>query len=128
MRTIIAALTLLLLSGASCVQRVERAPVEPTLPVTPSEFPRVLRFVAVPRIVHPGERVELVWNTRNVSEVVLEAAPDPKADIRADFQELGIFPASGTLDVYPKESTNYVMTCGNEKIGCSSASVHVRVK
>jgi len=53
---------------------------------------------------------------------------DPKADIRAEFESLGTFPSSGTLEVHPTESTTYVLTCGNEIIGCSSASVHIIVK
>lgn len=79
-------------------------------------------------IIHRGQSVVLLWEARNTSEVTLEQAVDPNADIRAEFKSLGTFPASGTLEVHPQESTTYVVSCGSEIIGCSSASVHIIVK
>jgi hypothetical protein len=118
------ALAAILLSMAGCTERV---PLEnPALPRPESR--QILRFVASPQIVQRGEMVMLHWDARNVPEVVLEQALDPKADIRADFQSLGTFPTSGTLAVYPQENTTYVLTCGNELIGCSSAAIRIIVK
>ena len=79
-------------------------------------------------IVHRGQSVTLRWEARNTSQVMLEQAVDPNADIRAQFTPLGTFPASGTLEVRPNDSITYVVSCGNELIGCSSASVHILVK
>jgi len=104
----------------------ERIPLE--TPRAPADFTQVIRFVANPRIIHPGEKVVLGWDARKAREVILEQAVDPQADIRAAFQQLGTFPASGTLEVHPKTSTTYVVSYDNETIGCSSASVQIIVK
>lgn len=118
------ALTGLLLSFVGCAPRV---PLE--VPEAPrGNFPQILRFVASSQIVHPGEKVVLQWDARGAETVILEKAMDPKADIRAAFESLGTFPAHGTLDVTPTSSTTYIVSCGNEIIGCSSASVHIIVK
>lgn len=87
-----------------------------------------MRFTAHPLIIHRGEAVLLHWDAKNAAGVTLEQAVDPKADIRAEFESLGTFPSSGTLEVHPKDSTTYVVSCGNELIGCSSASVYIIVK
>ena len=118
------ALTGLILSLVGCAQRaLLEAPAAPR-----GDFPQILRFVASSRIIHPGEKVVLQWDARGGETVVLEQALDPKADVRAQFQSLGTFPAHGTLQVSPTSSTTYIVTCGNEIIGCSSASVHIIVK
>lgn len=106
---------------------VERVPLENPAPL-PAEFPKITRFVASPRIIHRGQKVLLQWNVRNAPEVSLERAIDPRADIRAEFESLGTFPANSNIEVHPAESTTYVITCGNQLIGCSQASVHVIVK
>lgn len=85
-------------------------------------------MVANPRIIHRGEKVVLHWDTANAGLVTIEQAIDPEADVRAEFQSIGTFPASGTLELYPRQSTTYIVSCGNEVIGCSSAGVHVVVK
>ncbi|MBZ5611398.1 MAG: hypothetical protein LAP38_24310 [Acidobacteriia bacterium] len=90
--------------------------------------PEVVRFVVHPAVINKGETVMLHWDARNAPEVVLEEAVDPHATRPADFHELGKFPASGTLEVRPQVSTIYVVSCGNETIGCSSASVRVHVR
>ena len=123
MKTMLA-LASLLLSMAACRERV---PLEtPLLPR--ADFRQILRFTASPQIAHRGERVLLHWDARNVPVVLLEEAPDPGADIRADFQSLGTFPASGSLEVFPKDNMTYVLSCGNELIGCSTAAIRVVVK
>jgi len=119
-------LTGLILSLAGCAERV--ALEAPETPRVAGSFPQIMRFTAHPLIIHRGETVVLHWDTKNAAGVTLEQAVDPKADIRAAFESLGTFPSSGTLEVHPKDSTTYVVTCGNELIGCSSASVHVIVK
>ena len=119
-------LTGLILSLAGCAERV--ALEAPETPRVAGSFPQIMRFTAHPLIIHRGETVVLHWDTKNAAGVTLEQAVDPKADIRAAFESLGTFPSSGTLEVHPKDSTTYVVTCGNEFIGCSSASVHVIVK
>jgi hypothetical protein len=118
------ALTSLAVGLVGCIERV---PLENHVPLPPN-FPKITRFVASPRIIHRGEKVLLQWNVRNVSEVSLERAIDPRADIRAEFDSLGTFPANGNFEVHPSESTTYIISCGNKRIGCSEASVHVIVK
>lgn len=116
-------LTGLILSLVGCAERI---PLETPRP--PGSYPQIMRFTAHPMIIHPGETALLHWDAKNAAKVTLEQAVDPKADIRAEFESLGTFPSSGTLEVHPTESTTYVLTCGNEIIGCSSASVHIIVK
>jgi len=119
-------LTGLILSLAGCAERI---PLDtPETPRVAGSFPQIMRFTAHPTIIHRGEAVVLHWDAKNAAGVTLEQAVDPKADIRAKFESLGTFPGSGTLEVRPNESTTYVVSCGNEIIGCSSASVHVIVK
>ena len=119
-------LTGLILSLAGCAERI---PLDtPETPRVAGSFPQIMRFTAHPTIIHRGEAVVLHWDAKNAAGVTLEQAVDPKADIRAKFESLGTFPGSGTLEVRPNESTTYVVICGNEIIGCSSASVHVIVK
>ena len=120
------ALTGIILGAVGCAQRAEMVLPEPPRPL--GSYPQILRFVAHPSIIHRGERVILQWNARNAEKVLIEQAVDPNADIRANFESLGTFPASGTLELYPKHTTSYVLTCGNEIIGCSTASAHVIVK
>lgn len=117
------ALSGLVLILAGCAERI---PLE--TPRLPGNYPQIARLTAHPMTVHPGQTVLLHWDARNTAKVTLEQAVDPKADIRAEFESLGTFPASGSLQVRPKETTTYVLTCGNEIIGCSSASVQVVVK
>ena len=95
---------------------------------TPESYPQIMRFTAHPMIIHRGEAVALHWDAKNSAGITLEQALDPKADIRAKFESLGTFPSTGTLEVHPKDSTTYVLSCGNEIIGCSAASVHIIVK
>ena len=120
------ALTGIILGTVGCANRAGMVPLEPPRP--PGNYPQILRFVAHPSVIHRGEKVILQWNARNAEQVLIEQAVDPNADIRANFESLGTFPASGTLEVHPKRSTSYVLTCGNEIIGCSTASAHVIVK
>ena len=112
---------ILILTGCA-----ERTPLEPHRP--PGNYPQIGRLTAHPMTVHPGEAVLLHWDARNTPKVTLDQAIDPRAGIRAEFESLGTFPASGSLRVQPKKSTTYVVSCGNEIIGCSSASVHVVVQ
>lgn len=120
----IIALAALLLGTIGCSIRIPlENPPEPR-----SDFPGVIRFVASPEIIHSGEKSVLQWDARNVPEVWLEKAQDPHAETPAEFNSLGKFPASGTLEVQPKASTTFVVSCGDDKIGCASASVHVTVK
>ena len=108
---------------AGCGQRV---PLETPRP--PANYPQLLTLTADRRTVHPGEVVLLRWQSRDASSVTIEQAIDPHAHARANFQSLGSHPASGTLEVRPKHSTTYVVSCGDERIGCSSASIYIVVK
>ena len=95
----------------------------------PPTSPRITRLIARPRIIHAGERVVLTWNSRNTKDVLLEEAKDASAGAPAEYlHEVGKFPANGTHEVRPNATTRYVISCGDEKIGCASASVTVLVK
>jgi hypothetical protein len=98
-----------------------------TVPESPKS-PQIIQFVVEPRVIHSGETAVLRWSAQNASEVLLEEAVDPNARVRAFFHTIGKFPPDGTLEVRPAVSTTYVVSCGDERIGCSSASVHVKVK
>ncbi len=110
---------------AGCVARV---PLETPRPPN-SVSPEILRFIARPTVIHAGETVTLTWNAANADGVLLEEAAEA-----ADFEpaellhSVGTFPGSGSLEVRPKVSTTYVISCGNETIGCASASANVIVK
>jgi|SRR5579871_869749 len=114
----------LLASEGSCT----RVPLEvPPLPVKNS--PIVARFIARPEAIHPGERVVLTWNTKNAPDVLMEESADAAGGAPAQFlHDVGRFPASGTREVWPQVTTRYVISCGNEQIGCAAASVTVLVK
>jgi len=116
-------LTGLVLSLAACTDRISLE-----TPPIPGNYPQILRLTAHPMIIHRGESAVLHWDARNTGKVTLEQALDPKADIRAEFESLGTFAASDSLEVRPLGSTTYIVSCGNEIIGCSSASVHIIVK
>ena len=120
---LLAGLCGLILILAGCTQKFAWEAPRP-----PGHYPQIARFTAHPMMVHSGETVLLHWDARNTAKITLEQAIDPKADIRAEFESLGTFPASGSLKVRPKKTTTYIVTCGDEIIGCSSASVQVLVK
>jgi hypothetical protein len=88
----------------------------------------VVRFVVHPAVIQKGQAALLHWDARNASDVLLEEAVDPHASRPASFRAVGRFPASGTLEVRPVRSMIYVVSCGDERIGCSSASVRVKVR
>ena len=115
----------LIFGSIGCVNKV---PVEPSWPLTPAS-PRILRFVARPEVIHAGQKSTLTWNAKNASEVLIEKAAEASGGDPAEFLDsMGKFAASGSLEVRPKVTTTYVISCGNEKIGCASASVTVIVK
>jgi hypothetical protein len=117
---------ILLFMTAGCAIRVP-PPVE--VPRQPGvHSPEVVRFVVHPRVIKRGETAMLHWDARNANEVLLEKAADPYASRPADFHAVGKFASSGTLEVRPKVTTIYVVSCGDELIGCSSASVRVQVR
>lgn len=123
MKAVTVVVLLLLTSG--CAARIA---TQVEIPRRNLGSPEVMRFVVHPRVVHPGQAAMLHWDARNASEVLLEEAADPHADIKAEFRSLGTFPASGTLEVRPQVTTIYMVSCGDETIGCSSASVRVIVR
>ena len=93
-----------------------------------AQSPEVIRFFGEPEVIAKGESATLHWEALNATEVLLEKGIDPHAAKRAKFQAVGRFPAKGTLEVRPEVSTVYVVSCGDEVIGCSSASLRIRVK
>ncbi|MGD0438495.1 MAG: hypothetical protein ABSB86_18705 [Bryobacteraceae bacterium] len=115
----------LLFGAIGCLTRL---PLETPRPLSPSS-PRILRFIARPQVIHAGEKVTLTWNAGHAEEVLLEEAKEASGGQPAEFlHSVGKFPASGSLEVWPKVSTTYVVSCGDETIGCASASATVVVK
>jgi hypothetical protein len=120
MKPLIALLGLSLIS-VGCTGKV---PIETLTPPSASS----VRLVAHPYVVHAGDTVVLRWDAPYQIEVTLEQAIDPLADVQAEFQSIGTFPANGSLEVHPQRSVTYVVSCGNNVVGCYSASVYVTVK
>ncbi len=118
MRSAIALAPLLLWAAGSASKTIPESP----------KSPQIIIFVVDHPVIHSGETAVLRWSAQNASEVLLEEAVDPHAHIRAVFHTIGKFPPDGTLEVRPAVSTTYVVSCGDERSGCSSASVHVKVK
>ena len=119
-------LTILLGLSLAIIACTERIPLE--TPSPPNASSGAVRLVAHPEVIHQGEKVVLRWNAPNMPEVTLEQAFDPMEDIRAKFEMIGTFPPAGTIDLYPRQSVTYIVSCGNPTIGCSSSAVHVIVK
>lgn len=127
MRPIIALATLFL-GATGCIRTV---PVPAEVPVDlNSTCPQVLRFTANPPIIWPGAEVLLSWSVRSAPDVTIEesTASSNTANLGEYLHVIGVFPASGTLRVSPKVATTYVISSGNEIIGCASASVSVVMK
>jgi hypothetical protein len=122
------ATTLLLATVEACIHKV---PVE--VPIDPNwTSPQVVRFVARPEIIRRGEQATITWNVRNVSRVTLEEALDPDGNPAEQWlHSLGDFPANGSLNVSPKTTATYVLSCGPPSESgpvCVSASVNIVVK
>jgi hypothetical protein len=117
-------LFLLLILSAGCTIRIPL----PTPSNPNAQSPKMIRFFAEPQVIAKGEAATLHWEALNATEVLLEKAADPHAPRRANFEVVGRFAAKGALEVRPEVSTVYVVSCGDEVIGCSSASVRVKVK
>lgn len=105
-----------------------RIPIERESPAPPGVSADGVRLVAHPSFIHPGQTATLRWNAPNQTEVSLEQATDPMADVRAKFQAIGTYPPNGTLEVHPQQSVTYIVSCGNDITGCYSAAVHITVK
>lgn len=86
-------------------------------------------FDIQPREITAGERAVLRWSIKGATKVTIEEAPDSGAG-KSDLRELGTFAgSSGTLEVRPRESMTYVISCvGVTTYSCASVSVRVRVK
>ena len=119
-------LTILIALGLATISCRQRIPLE--TPSPPSAFSGAVRLVAHPEVIHQGEKVVLRWNAPNAPEVTLEQAIDPMEDVRAKFELIGKFPPGGTIEVYPRQSITYIVSCGTPAIGCSSSAVHILVK
>ena len=119
------AIAVLLLSFSGCPKKV---PTEEPVPLSLTA-PQITRFIARPEVVHAGEESVLVWNARNVQQVLLEQAAEPHDEAPGEFlHPVGEFPANGTLALRPKWTTTYVISCGNENAGTASASATVVVR
>ncbi|HYL73679.1 MAG TPA: hypothetical protein VEU96_05710 [Bryobacteraceae bacterium] len=120
------ALAALLLGLSACMSRF---PVETPVDLK-STCPQILRFSANPPVIKPGGKTLISWNIRNTSRIVLEESAEWPASnaLGGLLHHIGEFPANGTLRVSPARTTTYVLSAGDEKIGCVAGSITVTVK
>lgn len=78
-----------------------------------------------PAVIAPGEKAVLHWSIKGATEVVIEQISGSSPVLR----KIGTFGASGSLQVQPKEDTNYVLSCEvSTTHACASVTLHVRIK
>ena len=114
-------LALIFLVAASCVH-----PNSPKLnhPVGCGEEAEDFVFTVEPGVVSRGESAFLVWRVPGATRISLAEA----STISGNLQEIGLFGASGRLEVRPAADTTYVLTCeAGRRVSCVSASVRVRM-
>ena len=81
-----------------------------------------------PKTIRMGETATLSWCKRDVSEILLHQAAEPHAERRAECLHLvGRFPSQGSLQVSPRVSTTYVVSCADVGTTCAeSITITVR--
>ena len=91
--------------------------------------PGIVSFTATPKNVSAGEPVTLSWIVRGGNSIVLEEAVDAAIGTDAGrLQEVAKFTESGSLEVRPRQSMVYVLSCGeSNSSACMSLSVNVTV-
>ena len=81
-----------------------------------------------PKTIYRGQSAVLSWSNPNTSEILLQQAAE--ADGRSPAEHLhfvGRFPSRGSLEVWPRASTTYVVSCADARTTCAeSISVTVR--
>lgn len=87
---------------AGCKKKVPPPPPPPPEPVKQEAPPKpaspiVSEFIAEPSSIEKGGAVTLRWNTQNATDVSID-------------QGVGSVPASGTRQVFPNDSTTYMLT------------------
>ncbi len=83
-----------------------------TVRVTPSEAPRILRFLATPVEILPGEQSSLLWQVENASTVTITG--------------IGAVGLTGSSTVSPAGTTTYTITATNQH-GSVSATATVGI-
>ncbi|MBS1872635.1 MAG: OmpA family protein [Acidobacteria bacterium] len=78
----------------------------------PTGPPRIIKFTAVPDSIIAGEKSTLLWNVENADTVTITS--------------LGSVQLTGTQDVTPMQTTNYILTATN-KTGSATAQALVTV-
>jgi hypothetical protein len=80
-------------------------------------------FDVQPRVIAPGDAAVLHWSIRGTEKVLIEEAPSGASELTS----IGTFGGSGSLEVYPKQDTIYVISCeGATTYSCASTTVRVR--
>jgi len=81
-----------------------------------------------PKTIRAGQSAMLYWFTRNASEILLEQAAEPHSTGHAECLRLvGRFPSKGSLQVSPRVSTTYVVSCADSGTTCAE-SISITVK
>ncbi|MBA7663701.1 hypothetical protein ES703_71748 [subsurface metagenome] len=96
-----------LLSIPGCKKKL---PTQPDIPIVK---PTIESFYAYPTEICLGDSSTLSWSTSNATQVFINMVT-------------GDLPVAGTLDVYPEETTTYVLTAKNDAgIKLSSCTVSI---
>ena len=91
--------------------------------------PEVVSFTAEPKVITAGQTARLRWTVRDSGQVWIEEAPEALIGTEAGrLRTIGAFNGSGTLEVHPRQTTEYVLNCeGSGGGACVSLSVKVKV-
>jgi hypothetical protein len=82
-------------------------------------------FEVEPKSIVAGEAATLHWSIKGATKVLLEEA----TGLSGQLKKVGTFGGSGSLQIWPKENTTYVVTCeGSATYSCASVTVRVQVK
>ena len=81
-------------------------------------------FEVQPRVIAPGEAAVLRWSIKGATTVVIEEASTSNSQLH----KIGTFGGSGSLQVWPKEDTTYVVSCEGPTTSCASVSIRARPK
>jgi len=83
----------------------------------PAKKPKILSFTASSTSIEEGETVILSWNVINASRIDITGLE------KQDEEEL---PSSGSLEVWPLETTTYILTATSTG-GSTSSSITVHI-
>ena len=105
-----------LLGLLSASSQVDIAPPRKQL-LTSVERPLQIR----PKTIREGEIAVLSWFNKNTSEVLVFEYTEVDGLQSARCRLIGRFPSKGSLDVAPRFTTTYVVTCADTGTSCAES-------